>query len=112
MCIFCRLLFLIVHNEGDGFRDLCLVEKCRRYAFATIVLYLKQQFGHGWKVCRLIDALKGGGQIKICVRILLFQVTFIICRKYLNPNRMNGDGLMDDRLVILLSADDGLNTSR
>ncbi len=110
VCIFCRLFFLIVHNEGDGFRDLCLVEKRRRYTFAPIVLYLKQQFGHGRKVCRLVNALKGGRQIKICVRILLFQIILIIRGKYLNPDGVDGDALMDDRLVILLPTDNGLNT--
>ena len=110
VCIFCRLFFLIVHNKGDGIRYLGLIEKRRRHAFAPVVLYLKQQLGHGRKVCRLIDTLKRGGQIKVCVRMLLFQVILIIRRKHLDPDGMNGDTLMDDCLVILLSADNGLNT--
>ena len=40
-----------------------------------------------------------------------FQVILIIRRKYLDPNGMNGDALMDDRFVILFPADNGLNTS-
>lgn len=108
----CRLLFLIIHNEGDRFCDLCLVEKRRRYPLAAIVFDLEQQLGHGGKIRRLIDALKRRGQIKVFVRILHFEMILIISRKNLDPDRVDRNALMNDRLVILLAADDGLNASR
>ncbi len=39
-----------------------------------------------------------------------FQMILIVCRKYLDPDGMNGYALMNDRLVILIPADNGLNT--
>lgn len=110
MCIFCCLLFLIVHNKGDGFCDLCLVEKRCSHTFSPVVLDLKQQLGHGRKICRLVNALKCSRQIKVCIWMLPFQVIIIIRRKYLDSDGMNGYALMNDRLVILIPADNGLNT--
>ena len=112
VCIFCHLFFLIVHYKGNRFRDLCLVEKCSGNPIAAIVFNLKQQLGHGGKVCYLIDALKCGGKVKVFVRILLFQIILIICRENFNSDRVYWNALMNNRLVVLFAADNGLNAPR
>ncbi len=43
--------------------------------------------------------------------MLLFQVILIICGKHLDPDGVYRDALVNDRLVILLAANNGLNAS-
>ena len=101
-----------VHHQGDGLRDLRLVEKRRRRALAPVIFNLEEQLGHGGEIRGLIHALKGGGQIEIQLGIPLFQKIIIIIGKNLNAHGMNGDALVDKRAVSRLAAHDCLNIPR
>ena len=98
-----------VNGQRDGLRDLGLVKEVRRRALAPVALDLEHQSGRGGEIRGLIHAPKGGGEGQGQIRVLPLQKLLIIGRKDLNPHRVDGDALVDERPVPPLSAHDGLD---